>query len=32
MTSEEFKEIIMNALGVFCIGISYLVWRVKNWK
>ena len=32
MTSEEFKEIIMNALGVLCIGISYLMWRVKNWK
>ena len=32
MTSEEFKEIIMNALGVLCIVISYLMWRVKNWK
>ena len=31
-TCEEFKEIIMNALGVLCIGISYLMWRVKNWK
>lgn len=33
MTDKELaKEIIMNALGVLCIGISYLMWRVKNWK
>ena len=27
---EELKEVIVNALGVLCIGIGYLMWRVKQ--